>query len=204
MDELTRLALAARDGDPARIAALVRASYREVWTFCAHLVDPGVADDLAQDTYLRVFRALPGFRQDASARTWILAIARRACADELRVRTRRRAREELGPDPGADLPARVEPDHTEVRDLLGLLEPQRRAAFALTQVLGLSYDETAEVCGIAPGTVRSRVARARSELLGHVGTREGAAGGHPAGQAAGQAGPEAAPSHGPTTGGDQP
>lgn len=200
MDELTRLALAARGGDPARIAALVRASYREVWTFCAHLVDAGVADDLAQDTYLRVFRALPGFRQDASARTWVLAIARRACADELRVRTRRRAREELGPDPGADLPARAEPDHTEVRDLLGLLEPQRRAAFALTQVLGLSYDETAEVCGIAPGTVRSRVARARSELLGHVGERDGAAGA----RAAGQTAPDTGPSGGATTGGGEP
>jgi RNA polymerase sigma-70 factor (ECF subfamily) len=50
-------------------------------------------------------------------------------------------------------------------DLIDRLEPDRRAAFVCTQLLGLSYARTAEVCGCPIGTVRSRVARARGDLL---------------------------------------
>lgn len=53
----------------------------------------------------------------------------------------------------------------ELDDLLARLDPDRRAAFVLTQVLGLRYDETAEVLGCPVGTVRSRVARARDALV---------------------------------------
>ena len=55
MDELTRLAVAARDGEPHDMAAFIRASQRQVWWLCAHLVDEDSADDLTQETYLRVF-----------------------------------------------------------------------------------------------------------------------------------------------------
>ena len=53
-------------------------------------------------------------------------------------------------------------------DLLSSLEHDQRAAFVLTQVLGYSYAEAAEVCGVRIGTIRSRVARARVELVGRV------------------------------------
>ena len=56
-------------------------------------------------------------------------------------------------------------DVVEVRMLLDGLDPDRRDALVLTQVLGLSYDEAAEVCGCPLGTIRSRVARARDELI---------------------------------------
>ena len=49
--------------------------------------------------------------------------------------------------------------------LLDTLEPDRRAAFVLTQILGCSYEETAQICGCPIGTIRSRVARARDSLL---------------------------------------
>ena len=56
-------------------------------------------------------------------------------------------------------------DIVEVKMLLDALEPDRRDALLLTQVLGLSYAEAAEVCGCPLGTIRSRVARARDELI---------------------------------------
>src|ERR687894_1761575 len=84
------LALRARGGDPVAQAALVRATQAEVWRFTAALVDPGSADDLTQETFLRAFKALPGFRGQSSVRTWLLGIARRACADHLRAVVRRR------------------------------------------------------------------------------------------------------------------
>jgi RNA polymerase sigma-70 factor (ECF subfamily) len=167
MDELTRLAIAARDGEPHDMAALIRASQRQVWSLCAHLVDEGSADDLTQETYLRVFRALRSFRQDSSARTWLLSIARHVCMDELRQRRRRRRRHALLFCYGGDEPAYLDQKtgQAEVRELLSHLNTDRREAFALTQLIGLSYDEAAAVCRCPVGTIRSRVARARADLI---------------------------------------
>ena len=140
----------------------VRATQADVWRLCASLVDPGTADDLTQETYLRAFRGLDEFAGRSSARTWLLAIARHVCADHIRaLQRRRRLRARLTePDPVPD-PA----GHIGVADLLRELPEERRAAFVLTQVLGLSYEEAAEACGVPVGTIRSRVARARTQLV---------------------------------------
>lgn len=166
--EMTRLALAAGRGDEAAAAGFVRASQPEVWRLLAHLSDRESASDLTQETYLRAFRALPRFRGESSARTWLLAIARRVAADHLRSRGRR-PRDAAGaghevPAAGSD-PA----DHIPVSLLVAHLDRERREAFVLTQLLGLSYTEAAEVCACPLGTVRSRVARARADLVSALG-----------------------------------
>lgn len=163
MDDLTRLLLAAADGDRLALSSFVRGTQADVWRFCAHLVDPGIADDLTQEVYLRAVRAIPSFRGDASARTWLLSIARRTAADEIRQRQRRRRL----PNPER----RHEPDRTDavaLEELVAQLDDDRRAAFVLTQVLGLSYAEAAEACEVPIGTIRSRVARAREQLLSRL------------------------------------
>src|SRR5439155_4023206 len=88
-DEVTGFAVAARDGDADAAARFVRATQVDVWRLCAALGDPGEADDLTQETYLRAFGALPRFGARSGARTWLLAIARRVCADRIRQRRRR-------------------------------------------------------------------------------------------------------------------
>lgn len=163
VDELTGTLMAAGRGDGAALTSFVRQTRPSVWRFVAHLVDPGTADDLVQDVYLRAVRALPAFRGDCSARTWLLAIARRACADELRSRSRQRRRDERLR--GMRVEDTVPDGSSDSAALLGLLDPDRRAAFVLTQLIGLSYAETASVLGVPIGTVRSRVARARADLL---------------------------------------
>jgi RNA polymerase sigma-70 factor, ECF subfamily len=170
MDELTRFAVAARDGEPHDMAAFIRASQRQVWWLCAHLVDEESADDLAQETYLRVFRNLRSFRQDSSARTWLLSITRHVCMDELRQRVRRRRRDaRLFPRGGDEPMYRDATDQAEMRELLSHLDADRRAAFVLTQLIGLSYEEAAAVCRCPVGTIRSRVARARADLITALG-----------------------------------
>ena len=138
MDELTSVARAAGRGDRTALARLVQQTQGDVWRLCAHLVDPGAADDLTQDTYLRAMQSLGKFRGDAPVRVWLLAIARRACA----ARTRDRqlagrlaalpeaAREQPAPEPHAQV---------VVDDFVAALNPERRAAFVLTQMLGCSY-----------------------------------------------------------------
>src|SRR5439155_507137 len=68
----------------------VRATQTAVWRLCRHLVGPAAADDVSQDAYLRAVSALPAFRADSSALTWLLAIARHAAADHVRREQRRR------------------------------------------------------------------------------------------------------------------
>jgi RNA polymerase sigma-70 factor (ECF subfamily) len=167
VEALTRLALAAKDGDRRALDQLVDGSYEQVWRLCARLVDDQCADDLAQDSFIRAVRALPNFRGESSARTWLLAIARNTCIDELRTRSRQRRRDAaLGIELSVRGQAIDDLAHDSgVSDALARLAPARREAFVLTQLIGLTYKEAAEVCSCPPGTIRSRVARARADLL---------------------------------------
>jgi RNA polymerase sigma-70 factor (ECF subfamily) len=165
-DELIEIVAAAAAGDPVAQAAFVRQTQADVWRLAAALVDRDAADDLTQETYLRALRALPAFEGRAGVRTWLLSIARRACADHLRATVRQRR---LGERLLASRPApAAAPDHAGLLgawDLLRHLDARRRAAFVLTQVGGLSYAEVAEIEGVPVGTIRSRVARARADLV---------------------------------------
>ena len=181
MDELTQMALAAASGDRAAVAAFVRRTQPEVWRLCARLGDRAAADDLTQEVYLRALPALARFRADASARTWLLQIARHVCADHVRRSTRRRAllaRLAQRSDPNEVVVA-AESGEVDLDRLVAGLKPDRRAAFVVTQVLGLSYAEAADVCEVPIGTIRSRVARARADLLDALADDVGAAGSSP-------------------------
>lgn len=176
MDELTRLAYAARHGRSRALERFIEAGYPDVWRLCASLLDSQSAEDLAQETFLRATQALPRFRGESTARTWLLAIAHRVCVDELRARGRRRQRDQRI-EQLVEQERAVDPDlagAVGVQQMLAALDPDRRTAFVLTQLFRLSYEEAASVCGCPPGTIRSRVARAREALivaLGHAGKR---------------------------------
>ena len=166
MDEATVLAVAARGGDRVALAAFVRATQRDVWRFCAHVGGGESTEDWAQDTYVRALRALPAYRAEAPARAWLLGIARRVAADAVRTEVRRRrAFGLLGSSPRVAGNARGPADHVDAVLLLDDLDADRRAAFVLTQVIGLTYDEAAVACACPVGTIRSRVARARDQLV---------------------------------------
>ena len=144
------------------LAEFVRQTQPVVWTVCRALGTTGEEADLVQETYLRALRSLASYRGDAPARAWLLSIARNVCADHVRRRQRqRRLIDKLerhattGDIAAAD----------SVDDLLAGLHPDRREAFVLTQYVGLGYDEAAAVVGCPIGTIRSRVARARADLL---------------------------------------
>ncbi|MCU0268432.1 MAG: sigma-70 family RNA polymerase sigma factor [Acidimicrobiales bacterium] len=170
MDDTTALAQRASNGDQQAFDALVRATQADVWRWCARLVDVQSADDLTQETYLRAARALHGFRGEGTGRSFLLGVAKRVCLDELRRRGRRdalhqrlrqRASRQSAHAPGADRSLPLE-------DLIATLPEERREAFVLTQVLGLSYAEAADTLGVPVGTIRSRVARARDDLIGRI------------------------------------
>jgi RNA polymerase sigma-70 factor (ECF subfamily) len=166
VEDITPLALAAAGGDQVALERMIAASYSDVRRLCAVLVDDPSADDLAQETFSQALRALRRFRGEASARTWLLSIARNVCADELRTRVRRRRRDHQLIQEAAVAPQTADQsERHEIIDLISRLEPARREAFVLTQLLQLSYDEAASICGCPRGTIHSRVARARDDLI---------------------------------------
>jgi len=164
-DDWTLLALAARDGrDLAAVEEFVRATQGDVWRLCAHLGDRDRADDLAQDAYVRIIKALPSFRGESSVRPWLFSIVRRVVADDIAARQRARRQPVAIVEPVPDHQGEV-----ALVSLLDGLDEDRRQAFVLTQLLGYSYAEAAEAAGCPIGTIRSRVARAREDLMAMVG-----------------------------------
>ncbi|MFF0147486.1 sigma-70 family RNA polymerase sigma factor [Amycolatopsis sulphurea] len=170
-ERITALALAGGRGDRAALERWVRETQADVWRFLAHRTSPAEADDLTQETYLRAFGSLPRFAARSSSRTWLLSIARRVVVDRIRARSAR-PRESATADwqhaaeeQSARSRAAGFEDLIELGLLLAGLDDDRREALVLTQFLGLSYAEAAEVSGCPVGTVRSRVSRAREDLL---------------------------------------
>lgn len=162
-DILGRYAAAAIEGDDVAVAELVRLTQPAVWQLCTALGSAGETEDLVQETYLRALKALPNFRGDAPVKLWLLSIARRTCADHVRRRQRRRRlmqRLENQVSPATTTAPEITNDH----GLIDALATDRRDAFVLTQLVGLSYEEAAVVAGCPIGTIRSRVARARADL----------------------------------------
>lgn len=167
MDHLTRTLLEAQRGDRRALERFIRATQHDVLALCRYLGDPDNADDLAQETYQRALASLHRFRATGPARHWLLTIARRTCADATRRRSRRRRLDQRVVNLAQD-ELRTQPTDSagpEQDELLALLDEDRRAAFVLTQINGLHYDEAAEVLGVPIGTIRSRVSRAREQLV---------------------------------------
>jgi RNA polymerase sigma-70 factor (ECF subfamily) len=131
----------------------------------------GLVEDLAQETFVRVYSGLPGFGRDGrwNLTGWILTIAARLALDELRRRPRQHepladAVEQADERQGAD----VEVERRRIAHAIGhaveKLAPEYRAAFILREVHGFDYDAIAEALSIDLGTVKSRLSRARAAL----------------------------------------
>lgn len=167
---VTDLALRAGRGDKAALTDFIAATQDDVWRLLAHLAGHDAADDLTQETYLRALGALPRFAGRSTARTWLLSIARRTWIDSVRHdRSRPRATNSDYDDvanqqPSTDDP-NLWPEVIDAHNLLNELAPDRREAIVLTQVLGYSYEEAAKIAGVRIGTIRSRVARARKDIM---------------------------------------
>ena len=164
----------ARAGDTAAFAALVRRHQDRVFGFILRMLDArDEAMELTQDVFVKAWQALPGWRPEARFSTWLLQIARNAALDQLR---RRRLIQFAPLDDGMDVAdtapgpeARYASRQRQalLENALQQIAAEHREILLLREIEDLSYGELAAVLGIAEGTVKSRLARARAALLQH-------------------------------------
>ena len=175
--EETQLIRLARAGDRDAFAQLLeryeKPVYHQALRMVGHAED---AADLTQEVFLKVWQALPGFQGDSAFSTWLYRLTSNACIDFLRREKRRRGTLSLD-DQELDLsaqlsdPAPAPQQALEQRELqraleagLAQLSDEHRQVLVLRELNGLSYEEIAQALGLSPGTVKSRIARARLSL----------------------------------------
>ena len=163
----------ARRGDVDAFELLYRQHASRVYALCLRLAaDPVVARELTQDTFVRAWEALPKFRAEASLTTWLHRIAVNALLERRRGERRRSARVTLADDEedGEAVIAGVvaAPDVATAIDLqraIAALPPGVRRAFVLHDVEGYTHEEIATMTGLAAGTLRAQLHRARQLLM---------------------------------------
>jgi RNA polymerase sigma-70 factor (ECF subfamily) len=172
-----RLAGRAAKGDRAAFEALVTRHRRAVYRLCWSATgNPADADDAAQETFVRLFRALPSYDLSRPFLPWLrkiawntsLSLRRDANAGVARV-PEDGLSEAADPAPG---PAEAAERRQETERVAGAMEglpPELRTVLVLRAVEGLSYAEIAEATGVPAGTVMSRLSRARDRLAAMLG-----------------------------------
>lgn len=174
-------------GDEDAFTLLVRRHEKPLINFIAQFIgDRDSAEDLAQETFIRIFQAAPRYKPGrAQFNTWMYHIASNLCKNELRNRARRERHwvdntvkdsdaedAEAGSESlitNAPADATYQPDRVlerkELRDALrkaiAALPEQYREPLVLRDIQGLSYEEISKVLGIRAGTTKSRINRAR-------------------------------------------
>lgn len=173
----------ARGGEEAAYRELVRRYERPLFSLLYRMVrDRELAEDLAQETFVKALNAIESYRPEYKFSSWIFKIANNAAIDHLR----RRELDTLSLEgsPHAETPEAIEAtalqigdrqesplDEVEARELGGEIEaaiaklrPEYRSCILLRHVEGRAYEEIAEILGLPLGTVKTYIHRARNEL----------------------------------------
>ena len=160
-DDQRDLELIARwkSGDERAATEIVERHAQALARFAVSSGERSEVDELVQDTFVRAFHSLDGFRGDSSFRTWLFTIERRLLLDRRRAEKRRRDRTEIQEDDAAtayDALDSVVADETQqrLRDAMERLSPTQREVFSLRVGEGLSYKEIAEAVGTTEGAAR--------------------------------------------------
>ncbi|MCA9567415.1 MAG: sigma-70 family RNA polymerase sigma factor [Myxococcales bacterium] len=171
-----------KEGDRTAYTEIVRRYQDRVYTLAFRWMhDDQIAREVAQDVFLALYRALGGFRGDAKLSTWIHRVVVNHCKNRRLYRRRRQtdlheplegrrtdddvpARQLAHDGPGTDAAIHRSEAEALVREALEHLDEEQRTIIVLRDVEDLGYDEIADILGVARGTVKSRLHRARATL----------------------------------------
>ena len=155
----------AQRGDHNAFSELVGRHDRRLRTLAGRLLrNPERVDDALQEVYIKAFRTIGRFRGDANVGTWLYRITYNACVDELRRRQPVLVDDDFDPPSAEPGPGEHYAIASEVAHMLGRLSPDLRATVVLVDGYGLDYADASRLLDVAPGTVASRLHRARRHL----------------------------------------
>jgi len=161
------LVASANAGDQAAFEEVVRETHRRVYSLAYRLVgDRAEAEDVAQEAYLRMFRGLASFREEARFETWMYRIVANCAVSALR---RRGRFGDIVSDEELEVPTPEQPeqrsaDSDELSRALAMLPEGQRVVVILKDVYGLSCREIGDELGVGEGAVKVRLHRARKRL----------------------------------------
>ena len=180
-----------KEGDRNAYSELVRRYQNRIFSVCMRWLkgDREIAEEVSQDVFLALFRALPGFRGDAKLSTWVYRVAINHCKNRQTYRHRRAhgrhesidgiqqeddaPKRQLADDygPGTDASVHQREARTLLQEALDQLDDEQRQIIVLRDIEDLSYEEISELLDLPRGTVMSRLHRARHELARKLGRR---------------------------------
>lgn len=166
-------------GDPEAFSDLMAIHEKQVYNLCLRMTGhPEDAQDLAQEAFIKAWRGLRFYKFESSFSTWLYRLTSNVCIDFLRQQKRRATGsltvtgdegeeielEIVDPAPLPEQQASDREDQAQIAEALNQLEEEFRLALTLRIVDDLSYEQIGEVLDLKPGTVKSRIARARTKL----------------------------------------
>ncbi len=170
----------AQRGDDGAFTALVDEYKNSIYNYVVRMLhDRTEAEDIAQETFVRAYQALPEFRGASSFQTWLYRIASNLAIDAARRRSRRStvsldepvsvensevSRQVADKAPGPVKKLETSETQQVVREAIGELSPKLSSVIVLCDLVGLSYEEIADILGCPLGTVKSRLFNARDQL----------------------------------------
>ena len=172
------LVRSAKDGDAASFEELVKLHQKRVYNLALRMSgNPEDALDLSQEVFLRIYKALPLFKEQSAFSTWVYSIASNVCIDFVRKRNKLKT-VSLSSDSETDSSVPEIPDNryqpeleyekNELRESiaagLSTLSDEHREILVLREICGLSYQEICDALDLEGGTVKSRLSRARNQL----------------------------------------
>jgi len=168
MADERRLIARAQSGDTGAFRELVERHQARAYTLALRILrSASDAEEVAQDSFVRVWTALPGFRGESTFSTWLYRIVARRAFDRAQVLKNRRARER----PEEPFPQHAVPEKDDdalraakLHNLVANLTPAQRAAVTLYYYEGRSVEEVANVLGMPENTVKTHLLRARAAL----------------------------------------
>lgn len=164
----------AQNGDDLAFANLVEAYQRPVYNLCYRMLgDAYQAEDAAQESFLRAYKAIRRYDNSRPFATWLLSIASHYCIDQIRKRRMQIVSFESIPGGGEVIPdnaltpeakVRINEDHQQIQELLNVLSPVDRSAVIMYYWYDYTYEEIAEALSLTMSAVKSRLHRARRQL----------------------------------------
>jgi RNA polymerase sigma-70 factor (ECF subfamily) len=170
----------AKSGDVAAFEELIEAYQKKVFNLALRIIgNYDDAADLAQETFVRIFKAISNFKEQSSFSTWVYRITTNVCLDEIRKRKNKKVvsidedihmddgdmkRQVISEDPGPDEAAERAEVRRVVNNAINRLPEDQRVVITLRDLHGMSYEEIAKILDLPGGTVKSRINRARLAL----------------------------------------